>query len=70
MKKIQRVKSNQKKKILDHPVLHLKKVVEDQNRKIRDLGIEIAVLRGLLSRTVRLLAKLDIDKIRKPKLVK
>lgn len=44
-------------KISDHPTAALIKRLEEQDKKIRDLSIDVAVLKDLLIRTVKMLAR-------------
>ena len=46
-------------KIIDHPVVKLKKQVHDLEKKVKDLEVDLAVLKDLLIRTIRIVKKLD-----------
>lgn len=45
------------KKVIDHPSTKLAKKIAEQSKEIQALKIDVAVLRDLLVRTVRILAK-------------
>jgi hypothetical protein len=63
-------------KVTEHPNTKLLRKVQEQEKKIRALEIDVVVLRDLLLRTVRMLAKVEAegwfgDKKKKgPKLLK
>lgn len=47
------------KKIVEHPNTRLTKEIDEQKRKIDALTVDVLVLRDLLLRTVRILAKYE-----------
>lgn len=49
------------KKVIEHPNSKLVKKIEEQQKKIKALEIDVLVLRDLLLRTVRMLAKLETE---------
>lgn len=52
-------------KITEHPNTKLATKVKEQELQIRDLTIDLAVMRDLLARTVRILARLHNEKTEK-----
>lgn len=50
------------KKVIEHPTTALKRRCEEQLKQIEALKIDVVVLRDLLQRTVRMLAKLEVER--------
>jgi hypothetical protein len=50
-----------KSKVIEHPVHALRRKVEEQSKQIEALKIDVIVLKDLLQRTVRMLAKLEME---------
>jgi hypothetical protein len=48
-------------KIIEHPNTRLVRKIEQQEKQIKALMIDVGVLRDLLTRTVQLLAKLEAE---------
>lgn len=48
------------KKVIEHPTTRLIRQLEAQNKEIQALKIDIVVLRDLLLRTVRMLARAEL----------
>jgi hypothetical protein len=55
------VKKDMANKISEHPTTKLIKKIEEQEKKIQALEIDVTVLRDLLLRTVRMLAKMEME---------
>lgn len=49
-----------KSKVTEHPYTRFVKEIEEQGKKIVALEIDVSVLRDLLLRTVRMLARSDV----------
>lgn len=47
------------KKVIEHPNTRLIKIIEKQQKEIRDLQVDVLVLKDLLVRTVRMLARAE-----------
>jgi len=47
------------KKIIEHPSTRLARLVEKQHKEIQALRLDVQVLRDLLTRTVRIMAKYE-----------
>lgn len=58
------------KKIIEHPSTRLAKLVEEQSKEIQALRLDVQVLRDLLKRTVRIMAKYENDGLLKPTIKK
>lgn len=50
-----------KSKVIEHPNIALRKKVELQEKQIQVLKIDVLVLKDLLQRTVRMLARLEME---------
>lgn len=53
-------------KIIDHPVVKLKKQVEALEKRVNELEVDRSVLKDLLARTIAIVKKLDADRFKIP----
>jgi hypothetical protein len=58
------------KKVIEHPTAVLKRKVEEQSKMIEALKIDVLVLKDLLKRTIQMLARLEMERGKGPRLFK